>query len=114
MNPHFLFNTLFTISTRAKMSGDDLLFEMVQALTRLLQASLHTKNDIKITVAQELEYINAYLYIQKVRYGSKLEYAVSTGSPEILTLLIPRLCIQPLVEKRCGSWNRALIRYRPY
>ena len=98
MNPHFLFNTLFTISTRAKMSGDDLLFEMVQALTRLLQASLHTKNDIKITVAQELEYINAYLYIQKVRYGSKLEYAVSTGSPEILTLLIPRLCIQPLVE----------------
>ena len=43
MNPHFLFNTLFTISTRAKMSGDDLLFEMVQALTRLLQASLHTK-----------------------------------------------------------------------
>ena len=33
MNPHFLFNTLFTISTRAKMSGDDLLFEMVQALT---------------------------------------------------------------------------------
>ena len=67
MNPHFLFNTLFTISTRAKMSGDDLLFEMVQALTRLLQASLHTKNDIKITVAQELEYINAYLYIQKVR-----------------------------------------------
>ena len=98
MNPHFLFNTLFTISTRAKMSGDDLLFEMVQALTRLLQASLHTKMILKITVAQELEYINAYLYIQKVRYGSKLEYAVSTGSPEILTLLIPRLCIQPLVE----------------
>ena len=53
---------------------------------------------LKFTVAQELEYINAYLYIQKVRYGSKLEYAVSTGSPEILTLLIPRLCIQPLVE----------------
>ena len=58
MNPHFLFNTLFTISTRAKMSGDDLLFEMVQALTRLLQATSY-KNDIKITVAQELEYINA-------------------------------------------------------
>lgn len=47
MNPHFLFNTLFTISTRAKMSGDDLLFEMVQALTRLLQASLHTKMILK-------------------------------------------------------------------
>lgn len=98
MNPHFLFNTLFTISTRAKMSGDDLLFQMTQSLTKLLQASLHTKNDIKVTVAQELEYINAYLYIQKARYGNKLEYTITTGSPEILTLSIPRLCIQPLVE----------------
>jgi two-component system sensor histidine kinase YesM len=39
MNPHFLFNVLLSISARAKMDHDELLFEMVQSLTTLLQAA---------------------------------------------------------------------------
>ena len=97
------------------MSGDDLLFEMVQALTRLLQASLHTKKMIfKITVAQELEYINAYLYIQKgplwKQAGIRRLYGIAgnSDSPD------PTALYPAAGRKRCGSWNRALIRYRPY
>ncbi len=98
MNPHFLFNVLFTISTRAKITGDDLQFQMVQALTRLLRASLHKKNEIKVKVSQELEYVQSYLYIQQVRIGERLQYDIFMEEADIADLYIPRLSIQPLVE----------------
>lgn len=97
MNPHFLFNVLLTLSARAKMAHDELLFEMVQSLTTLLQASLHQKHAVKIPFRQELEYVRAYLNIQRLRFGSRISFDI--GVPEALQgLLIPRLSVQPLVE----------------
>ena len=87
---------------------------MVQALTRLLQASLHTKNDIKITVAQELEYIKRLFVHPKgplwKQAGIRRLYGIAgnSDSPD------PTALYPAAGRKRCGSWNRALIRYRPY
>lgn len=97
MNPHFLFNVLLSISARAKMDGDETLFEMVQSLTTLLQASLHPKQAVKIPLRQELEYVRAYLSIQRLRFGQRISFEICV--PEQLQgLLIPRLSVQPLVE----------------
>lgn len=97
MNPHFLFNVLLSISARAKMDHDEPLFEMVQSLTTLLQASQHQKQAVKIPLCQELRYVNAYLNIQRLRFGNRIRFEIDV--PEALNaLLIPRLSIQPLVE----------------
>ncbi len=97
MNPHFLFNVLLSISARAKMDNDEPLYEMVQSLTTLIQASQHQKQAVKIPLCQELRYVNAYLNIQRLRFGNRIRFEIDV--PETLhTLLIPRLSIQPLVE----------------
>lgn len=97
MNPHFLFNVLLSISARAKMDNDEPLYEMVQSLTTLIQASQHQKQAVKIPLCQELRYVNAYLNIQRLRFGNRIRFEINV--PEALhTLLIPRLSIQPLVE----------------
>lgn len=97
MNPHFLFNVLLSISARAKMDHDELLFEMVQSLTTLLQAGLLQKNAVKIPFRQELTYVNAYLNIQRLRFGNRIGFEIDVPE-ELQGLLIPRLSVQPLVE----------------
>ncbi len=98
MNPHFLFNVLFSISTRAKMIGDDTIYEMTTMLAKLLRTSLASGNETKITLRQELDYVISYLKIQRIRFGERLEYEVELQGEELLSMLCPRLSIQPLVE----------------
>lgn len=97
MNPHFIFNVLLSISARAKINKDETLFEMVQALTKLLKASLHQNKQIKIPLKEELEYVYAYLRIQSLRFGQRITYKINVQDGT-QALLIPRLSMQPLVE----------------
>ncbi len=100
MNPHFLVNTLTTISTTALMHGDEQTYRMVTALSNMLDASLYnTEESVPfITIAKEIEHINCYLYLQHVRFQDKLQYTIDIESEDILKLYIPRLSIEPLVE----------------
>jgi len=98
MNPHFLFNVLFSISTRAKIIGDEILYEMSSKLSTLLQSSLTTKNQNKIQLKMELEYVFSYLKIQQIRFGDRLDYELVLQDDRVLALYCPRLCLQPLVE----------------
>jgi two-component system sensor histidine kinase YesM len=97
MNPHFLFNVLFSISVKAKEDGDETLYQMVHSLTVLLKGSLSTKEENEVTIAEEKEYVEAYLRIQEIRFGERLSHSFSI--PEgILGYLCPRLSLEPLVE----------------
>lgn len=98
MNPHFLFNVLFSISTRAKMIGDETLYEMTTMLAKLLRTSLNSGNETKITLEQELDYVISYLKIQRIRFGERLRYELRLQDDTILSMLCPRLSLQPLVE----------------
>ena len=100
MNPHFLINTLTTISTTALMQGDTRTYEMVTALSNMLDASLYnTKNNTSlIPVYKELEYIHCYLYLQQVRFQDKLQYSIDMEDDGLKNLYIPRLSIEPIVE----------------
>lgn len=100
MNPHFLINTLTTISTITLMHKDTLLYEMISALTEILDASLtgtQSANEF-ISVSQELKYMKCYLYLQQIRFQDKLKYTVNISDEKLLDLYIPRLSIEPLVE----------------
>ncbi|ACL77537.1 putative sensor with HAMP domain [Ruminiclostridium cellulolyticum H10] len=98
MNPHFLFNTLITIGYKAKLSKDETVYKMVTSLTELLQAGIYSNSQAKIPIRQELEFIDFYLYLQKMRFGDKLEYKIYVSDESILNFVLPKLSIEPLIE----------------
>lgn len=100
MNPHFLLNTLTTVSTMALLHQDEQLYRMLSALTEIIDGGLanSTTDTSFIPISQEMEYINCYLYLQQVRFQNKLQYHIIVESEDLLSLYIPRLSIEPLVE----------------
>jgi two-component system sensor histidine kinase YesM len=98
MNPHFLFNTLITIGYKARFSKDETVYKMVMSLTELLQASMYTDSKTKITIREELEIVNFYLYLQKMRFEDKLDFRIEVKDEALLDLYVPKFCLEPIVE----------------
>ncbi|MCM3631727.1 sensor histidine kinase [Paenibacillus camelliae] len=96
INPHFLYNTLESINWMAKMSNQSRISQMVESLGFLLRLSINDKDSI-ITLERELEIINHYLVIQKLRFEERLEFTVHIPQ-HLLSSGIPKLSVQPLVE----------------
>ena len=97
LNPHFLFNTLNAISTLILDSENKLANTMVSRLSHFLRYSLDNDPMQKVTLAQEMEALQLYLDIEKVRFDERLQvnFELEKGSE---TALIPSLLLQPLVE----------------
>lgn len=98
MNPHFLLNILVTIGWKAKMSNNETIYNMVTSLSKLLQASIYTNNNAKVSIREELEYVKFYLYLQGIRFQDRLEYKINIMNDSVMECLIPKLCIEPIVE----------------
>lgn len=98
MNPHFLFNVLLTIQIKAKRSNDETIYNMVSKLSALLRASIYTNNIGRITVKEELEYTEFYLYLQKMRFEDKIFYEIIVEDQELEKCMIPKFMIEPIVE----------------
>lgn len=98
INPHFQFNILAMLSIRAKMAGNEELYQYLQAFSRLMQGKIFRGREIKIPVAAEMEIVDFYLLLQNGRYQDKISYEIRYGSEEVKEDLIPRLLIEPIVE----------------
>jgi len=98
MNPHFLFNVLLTIQIKAKRSGNETIYKMVSKLSALLRASIYTNNVDRITVGEELEYTEFYLYLQKMRFEDRFFYKIIVEDEELKKCIIPKFVIEPIVE----------------
>lgn len=98
INPHFQFNILAMLSLKAKMAGNEEVYDGLNAFSRLMQGKIFREKEIKIKVKEELEIVQFYLYLQKSRYRDKLSYEVKLEDEKIGEDLIPRLLIEPLVE----------------
>ena len=96
LQPHFLFNTLNSISVlvTADPSGARL---MIRRLSDLLRAVLADSDRPEVPLHREVELLNAYLAIQGVRFGERLRVQVDVD-PAATDLLVPTLVLQPLVE----------------
>ena len=95
INPHFLFNTLNTITSLVR-TKPDLARELLIKLGAMFRYTLH-KTGRNITLSEELTQVRAYLMIEKARHGDKLIIEEDI-SPRLGKYLIPFLTIQPLVE----------------
>lgn len=97
INPHFINNTLEIINWEARLNGVYKVSAMIEALSTMLNATLNRKNDLTISLSEELEYVDAYLYVISERMGSRLEIRKEIDE-SLLKESIPRLIAQPIVE----------------
>ena len=96
IKPHFLYNTLDTISWMARAQNAMDVVHLVDALTNMFRVGLSSGRDY-ITLREEKSHVTNYLYIQKVRYQDRLQYSIEI--PEAYDdAVIPKLILQPLVE----------------
>ena len=96
INPHFLFNTLNCIARIAYFEHSHTTEELIYCLSDLLRYNLKQDDQLH-TIGSEIDNIEKYLYIQKVRFRSRLEYEI-TVSENIKGCRIPNMVIQPIVE----------------
>ena len=97
INPHLLNNTLEIINWETRLSGNERVSGMIEALSTMLYATMNRKNQHMISLEEELSYVEAYLYIIKQRFGEQLEIEKQIDE-RLLSYRVPRLIIQPIVE----------------
>lgn len=96
INPHFLYNTLDAINWVALSHDEFEISRMLVNLAAIMRYSIKYSNEI-VTVQQEIDYIQKYIYLQQERFNYSFSYEINV-EPELLSCKIHKLLIQPLVE----------------
>lgn len=95
INPHFLFNTLTTISHTALFEKADKTVTLINTLAGFLRYPLEYKDSVPLEM--EFAFTRQYLELQKARFNDRLAYSL-TLAPSLRSLMVPPLFLQPLVE----------------
>jgi two-component system LytT family sensor kinase len=95
INPHFLFNTLNSISSLIRTKPETARM-LIGKLSNLLRQRLKN-SDPFVTVGEELQSIDQYLDIEQIRFGPQLR-VVKDIAPDTLDLMVPSMILQPLIE----------------
>jgi len=106
LQPHFLFNTLNTISS-TMYQDPAAADEMIQQLSDLLRASLHTAQRDEVPLSVEVDVLDRYLAIMRARFGQRLEITTSIDA-DVREALVPSMILQPLVENSIRHGNASL------
>ena len=96
INPHFLYNTLDSIVWMAEFNDSEKVIAITKALAQFFRLSLSRGEDM-IPLKDEIEHVAQYLFIQKQRYGDKLQYEIEEKSG-LEDVKVPKIIIQPIVE----------------
>lgn len=96
INPHFLYNVLSSISSMAMRSGNTEIMDMVEHLALFYRISLNKGKNI-LSVREEVNLLENYLQLQKVRFGEAIQVAYDLDE-ELMDCRIIKLILQPLVE----------------
>jgi sensor histidine kinase YesM len=97
VEPHFMFNTLNSIAGLVRDDRNDAAVSMIVGLSEFLRRTLADSDRSEVTLAEEVEYLQRYLDIQKVRFGDRLQVSMDIPA-ELLRAQVPNLLLQPLVE----------------
>jgi signal transduction histidine kinase len=97
LNPHFLFNTLNAVTVLSMKGDHDGVVRVINLLSELLRACLDESRGQETTLANELQLVERYLEIQRIRFADRLTVEVDVGG-ELLDALVPTMLLQPLVE----------------
>ncbi len=96
INPHFLFNTLNAGAQLAMMEGADKTYEYVQVMAEFFRYNVK-KGSKTVTVGEELELIDNYIYILNVRFSGEIHYEKEIDAT-LLSVPMPSMILQPIIE----------------
>ncbi|TKC05378.1 hypothetical protein FA048_16750 [Pedobacter polaris] len=96
INPHFLYNALNSIASLIHEDADK-AEDMTMKLSKLFRYSINTLQENHVSIKEEVEILNTYLDIEKVRFGNRINFQIEVLSA-LENKLIPRFLLQPLVE----------------
>jgi LytS/YehU family sensor histidine kinase len=97
MDPHFMFNTLNSIASLVYEQRGDAAVGMIVGLSEFLRRASEDSHRAQVTLREEVEYLQRYIDIQKVRFGDRLRVSIDIPD-ELLATQVPNLLLQPLVE----------------
>lgn len=95
INPHFLYNTIESIKSIAKIKGVPEIYEMTKSLGRILRYGV--KGADEVMLKEELDIIESYIMIQKTRFKDRFDIFLNI-SAETLDCIVPKMILQPVVE----------------
>ena len=96
INPHFLFNTLNTISRTAMFESANETLSLIQALSNLFRYKLRSQTSV-IPLSEEIRIAEEYIFIQKFRFKERLQYEI-IADEESKTAQVPIFMLQPIIE----------------
>jgi len=96
MNPHFLYNSLNSIRSLAKLGRDEEIVEVVARLGKILRASAENRAELS-TVGAGLDLVRHYLAVERIRFGERFRFEEEVD-PAILGCELPSLVLEPLAE----------------
>ena len=105
INPHFLYNTLDSVSILARRNKDAKVADIVTNLSRLFRLGLHQGREC-VTVRDELSHVTYYLKIQKIRFEEYLDWEIE-AAPEVMDYKTMKFILQPIVENAINHGLRA-------
>ena len=95
INPHFLYNTLQTISAEAIENNQQKINDMVMALSSMLKYTIRGPDTVPLET--EIEHVNDYLFLQKQRFEERLDYKFES-EVDLKAIIIPKISVMMLVE----------------
>ncbi|WP_182300512.1 histidine kinase [Cohnella cholangitidis] len=96
INPHFLHNTLNTVQWLARLNGQKEIDKLVTLLVKVLHYNLG-KQSLIVTIGEEIEALNHYMELQRIRYDYEFEFNVDVDE-DTISVAVPRFLLQPIVE----------------
>ena len=95
-NPHFINNALQSIGTLSLQKRQPEIYNLIFSLGKMMRYSMNTGEPI-VSLERELDYVKAYVSLQRQRFGEQIRYTVEVEEP-LLGRPIPKMIVQPLVE----------------
>jgi two-component system, sensor histidine kinase YesM len=96
INPHFLYNALQSIGTIALKNKVPQIYTLVTHLSKIMRYGMNMEENM-VPLLKEINYIKAYLLLQKERFGDQLEYSIQ-AEEEVLNVHVPKMILQPIIE----------------
>ena len=97
IEPHFLFNALHAIAGLVREKRNDTAVTMIAGLSEFLRKVVDTSDRHEVPLGEEVQFLQKYLEIQKVRFADRLQLSVDVPE-KLYTALVPSLILQPIVE----------------
>ena len=96
MNPHFIFNSLNSIQDLIIKNEKETSYDYIVLFAELVRSSLNNSNNDFIPIEEEIEFLEVYLKLEKLRFGEDFNYEIIIN--DIDDIYIPSLIIQPFLE----------------